>query len=529
MKKTALLSVSDKTGIIELAQVLVDQGIALLSTGGTYEAIKAAGIPVETVDAYTGFPEMMDGRVKTLHPKVHGGILALRDNSEHQAAVQAHDIRWIDYVIVNLYPFKETISQKDVSLETAIENIDIGGPTMLRSAAKNYRFVTVVTDPRDYGRLEAELKAEGETSPEFRAYLAKKVFELTSHYDTLIADYLSQAAVQANEADQAWEHITLTYNQKETLRYGENGHQAASFYKAVNLPAFSIAAAEQHHGKQLSYNNLKDANAALQIAGEFDEPVAVAVKHMNPCGVGLGETIEEAFDRCYQADSISIFGGIVVVNRPVTAALAETLAGIFLEIIIAPSFEEAAMERLTKKKNLRLLTVDFNKRQEQPKEEFVSIPGGLLVQDTDRSEELPQEAITALPDAWEVATERAPEASEVKAMNFAMKIVKHVKSNAIVVANEYMTLGVGAGQMNRVGSAEIALDQAAEKDASLRETFVMASDAFFPMDDTVTLAHERGVTAVIQPGGSIRDEDSVKVCNDKGMAMVMTNVRHFRH
>ncbi|OYQ68240.1 bifunctional phosphoribosylaminoimidazolecarboxamide formyltransferase/IMP cyclohydrolase [Aerococcus sp. 1KP-2016] len=525
----ALLSVSDKTNILTVARKLVEKGVQLLSTGGTFKAIQEAGIPVQTVDSYTGFPEMLDGRVKTLHPKIHGGLLGLRDSAEHQATMKEHEIAAIDYVIVNLYPFKETISQNDVTLQDAIENIDIGGPSMLRSAAKNYQSVTVVTDPADYDTLISQLDQDGQTSFAFRQYLAGKVFQLTSHYDTLIADYLKD--FNAGEQDfpvNEWAHKTMTFIDKESLRYGENGHQKAAFYKTLNPAANSIAAAKQLHGKQLSYNNLKDADAALKIAQEFDEPVAVAVKHMNPCGVAVGATIEEAFDRCFQADNVSIYGGIVVVNRPVTLALANELAKIFLEIIIAPSFEADALARLEKKKNLRLLTVSFDEKV-APYQEFISITGGLLVQDADLSDELPREEITALPEQWTVATTRQPDQAQLDAMNFGMKVVKHVKSNAIIINNEYMTLGIGAGQMNRVGSARIAIKQAEEKDSALKGAYVMSSDAFLPMDDTATLAHEHGIKAIVQPGGSIHDEDSVVVCDANDMTMVMTGNRHFRH
>lgn len=529
MTQYALLSVSDKTNILEVAKALTDRGIKLLSTGGTFKTIEASGLPVETVDSYTGFPEMMDGRVKTLHPKIHGGLLGLRTNPDHVAAMADHKIRSIDYVIVNLYPFKETITQKDVTLAEAIENIDIGGPSMLRSAAKNYQAVTVVTDPSDYETLIEQLQTAGETSLGFRQYLAGKVFQLTSHYDTLIADYLKQFATKESFESQPWKHKTLTFVDQESLRYGENSHQAADFYKQINPPAYSIGAAEQLNGKELSYNNLKDADAAIKIAREFKEPVAVALKHMNPCGVAIADTIEQAFDRCYQADPVSIYGGIVVVNRPVSLALAEQLAGIFLEIVIAPSFEKEALQRLRRKKNLRLLTVDFSVAQDSYQEEYVSVSGGLLIQDADQSDELALDTVTEVPSAWQIASKRQPNAQEIAAMNFGMKVVKHVKSNAIVVTNDFMTLGIGAGQMNRVGAAEIALKQAEAKDASLRETYVMSSDAFLPMADTAELAHSRGITAIAQPGGSVHDDASIEVCDQHDLAMVMTGIRHFRH
>lgn len=528
-KRYALLSVSDKTGIETVAKALVEQGVTLLSTGGTFRALEAAGIPVETVESVTQFPEMMDGRVKTLHPKIHGGLLGLRDNPSHQAAMATHQINPIDFVIVNLYPFKETIENPQASLSDAIENIDIGGPSMLRSAAKNYQSVTVVTDPRDYQTLMTELAEHGETTFAFRQYLARKVFQLTAFYDGLIGDYLAAQTQEATDfAVNNWDHITLAYTNKQVLRYGENSHQQAAFYAAVNPSGFSLAGAKQLHGKELSYNNIKDANAALKISQEFNEPAAVAVKHMNPCGVAIGDDIEQAFERCYAADPISIFGGIIVLNREVTAALAERLHGMFLEIIIAPKFAEAALAILTAKKNIRLMTVDFSQKDQAIENEYVSVNGGLLMQTADHSNELLAATGDELPAQWEAMTNRVPDPEEIAALNFAMKVVKHVKSNAIVVTNQHMTLGIGAGQMNRIGAAAIAIGQAKQK-GDEQAPVVLASDAFFPMDDTVRLASENGVTAIIQPGGSLKDEDSVKVCNDKDIAMVKTGIRHFRH
>lgn len=527
-KKYALLSVSDKTGLEQVASALVEQGVQLLSTGGTFEYLEKAGFAVDTVDSYTGFPEMMDGRVKTLHPKVHGGLLANMDNALHHHQMSEQGITAIDYVIVNLYPFKETILKADVTLEEAIENIDIGGPTMLRSSAKNYRRVSVVTDPADYPAFISQLNDHGATTPAYRFYLATKVFELTSHYDTLISQYMAQQREALGEMEQPWNHVTKTYGEETVLRYGENGHQKASFYKEVKAPMASIAGAKQLHGKELSFNNIKDADAAIKIIQEFSEPAAVAVKHMNPCGVAIGSSVEEAFDRCYSADSISIFGGIVAVNDAVTRELAEKLHGIFLEIIIAPAFDEDALTILTKKKNLRLLIVDMAEQTKDEKES-VTVSGGLLIQDVDHSDELVRDSFDEIPEAWEIVTQRQPSKAEEKGLNFLMKVAKHVKSNAIVIGNAYMTLGIGAGQMNRVGAAEIALKQAKENPLTKTDELLMASDAFFPMDDTVTLAHEYGVKAIIQPGGSIRDKDSVVACDERGMAMIQTGIRHFRH
>lgn len=530
-KRYALLSVSDKTGIQEVAYALVKQGITLLSTGGTFKALEEAGLPVKTVESLTNFPEMMDGRVKTLHPKIHGGLLGLRDNVQHLAAMNTHDIVPIDFVIVNLYPFKETILKSDCTFEDAIENIDIGGPSMLRSAAKNHASVTVVTDPRDYATLIQQLEQDGQTSLAFRQYLARKVYQLTAHYDGLIGEYLARQEQSTKETFLAhnWNHLTLTYSNQETLRYGENAHQTANFYSSVFAPEFSLSKATQLHGKELSYNNIKDADAAIRIAREFDEPCAVAVKHMNPCGVAIAETIELAFERCQAADPVSIFGGIVVMNRPVTHEVAQKLHQIFLEIVIAPSFDNDALALLSSKKNIRLLTLAFDQKDKSYESEFVSVIGGLLEQDADINNDLVQSTSTDLPTQWELMTNRKPTAEEMTALNFTMKVCKHVKSNAIVVGNAHMTLGIGAGQMNRVGAARIALEQAKSNSAFNASTLVLASDAFFPMSDTVELAQTFGVSAIIQPGGSIKDADSVAVCNEHSIAMVKTDVRHFRH
>ncbi|MGQ8820348.1 bifunctional phosphoribosylaminoimidazolecarboxamide formyltransferase/IMP cyclohydrolase [Bibersteinia trehalosi] len=527
----ALLSLSDKTGVLDVANALVKQGVILLSTGGTFQTIKDAGIPVQSVDSYTGFPEMMDGRVKTLHPKIHGGLLGVRDNAEHQKAMTEHQIAHIDYVIVNLYPFRQTIERPDCTFDLAIENIDIGGPSMLRSAAKNHRSVTVVTDPQDYPTLISQLEQNGETSLAFRQYLARKVYQLTAHYDSLIGEYLAREQAN-NEVDfpkNEWNHLTLAYSNKQTLRYGENSHQQANFYTSVFAPQFSLANATQLHGKALSYNNIKDADAAIKIAREFDEPCAVAVKHMNPCGVAIGDDINTAFDRCYQADPVSIFGGIIVLNRPVDLALAEKLHHIFLEIIIAPHFDDEAFALLSQKKNIRLMTLDFSAKNHSYEREFVSVNGGILEQSADHSTDLHKDNPNSLPAEWELMTERTPNTAELHALNFTMRVCKHVKSNAIVVGNSYMTLGIGAGQMNRVGAAHIALEQAKAHPLFNEQPLVLASDAFFPMGDTMEMAKDYGVTAVIQPGGSIKDADSVTVCNAHNIAMVKTGIRHFRH
>ncbi len=511
-KRRALLSVSDKSGITEFAKELVTLGFELISTGGTKKVIADAGIPVKDISDITGFPEIMDGRVKTLHPAVHGGLLSVRGNDEHSKAMSENGIEYIDMVVVNLYPFKETIAKPDVSYQEAIENIDIGGPSMLRSAAKNHESVTVITDPNDYDIVLKELKSDGETCFETRQRLALKVYQATAAYDALIAQYF---------ADQVGElfpqQLTLTYEKQQPLRYGENPHQEAAFYRTPLVENNSLAYAKQIHGKELSYNNIQDANAAVNIMLEFNEPVVVAVKHMNPCGVGLGNTLLEAWERAYEADSTSIFGGIIATNQEVDAKTAERMGEIFLEIIIAPSFTPEAKEILMKKKNIRLLENSRLEERLAAKSTTTAVNGGLLVQTYDRAE--------IDPNAFEVVTDAKPTQAQLDALTFAWKVVKHVKSNAIVVAKEGQTLGIGAGQMNRVGAAKIALEQAGDE----AKGNVLSSDAFFPMPDTLEAAAKAGIKAVIQPGGSIRDQDSIDVANKYGMVMVFTGKRHFKH
>ncbi|ANU24018.1 bifunctional phosphoribosylaminoimidazolecarboxamide formyltransferase/IMP cyclohydrolase [Planococcus donghaensis] len=511
MKKRALLSVSDKSGILEFAQELEKMGYELLSTGGTKKFLEENGVAITAVDEVTKFPEILGGRVKTLHPLVHGGLLAKHDDAEHQSQMAENGISPIDIVCVNLYPFRETIAKPDVTVEDAIENIDIGGPTMLRSAAKNHAYVTVIVDAADYAGVLIELQNELSTTPETRRRLAAKVFRHTAAYDSYISNYLTDLT-----GEEYPDQLTLTYELSQTLRYGENPHQKAAFYRSPLGSNFSIANAHQVHGKELSYNNIQDANAALQMIKEFKMPAAVAVKHMNPCGVGTGETIADAFGKAYEADSTSIFGGIVALNREVDAETAKQLATIFLEIIIAPSFSDEAIELLTQKKNIRLLTIPFDSKV-RDKWNTVTVEGGLLIQQPD---------VFGYDDAdIQVATERQPTEAELEALKLGWNVVKHVKSNAIVVCNSEMTLGIGAGQMNRVGSAKIALDQA----GSAAEGAVMASDAFFPMNDTVEAAAKAGIKAIIQPGGSKKDQDSIDKANEYGIAMVFTGIRHFKH
>ncbi|TCP24106.1 IMP cyclohydrolase /phosphoribosylaminoimidazolecarboxamide formyltransferase [Scopulibacillus darangshiensis] len=509
--KRALISVSDKEGLIPFVKALAERGVEVISTGGTKRMIEENGLPVRSVSDVTGFPEILDGRVKTLHPSIHGGLLAVRDNTEHMSAIQEQDITPIDFVIVNLYPFKETISNPNVSYEDAIENIDIGGPSMLRSAAKNHRSVTVICDPEDYQTVLDNLDTRVDVPFEIKRKLAAKVFRHTAAYDALIADYFTK---QTGEAFP--EKLTVTYEKKQGLRYGENPHQQAAFYSAPLKNKATISEAVQLHGKELSYNNIKDADAALAMVKEHHDPAVVAVKHMNPCGIGTGQTIKAAFDAAYKADPVSIFGGIVAANREIDAETAAKLHDIFLEIVIAPSFSEEALEVLTKKKNIRLLTIDFT-AEKTAAPQYTSVHGGLLVQEFDDK---------GLQDVeLKTATKREPTEDELKALAFAWKTVKHVKSNAIVLAKDGRTIGIGAGQMNRVGAAKIAIEQAGV-DA---HGSVMASDAFFPMNDTVEEAAKAGVTAIIQPGGSIKDQESIDKANEHNIAMVLTGMRHFKH
>jgi phosphoribosylaminoimidazolecarboxamide formyltransferase/IMP cyclohydrolase len=511
MKKRALVSVSDKNGIIEFVTGLIGQGFEVISTGGTHKLLQDAGLDVIGISDVTKFPEIMDGRVKTLHPSIHGGLLGVRSNEEHMRQMNELGIQPIDLVCVNLYPFKETIMKSDVTFEDAIENIDIGGPTMLRSAAKNHEFVSVVVDPADYEVILNELNENGGVSLETNRRLAAKVFRHTAAYDSLISNYLTEQVGEENP-----ESYTVTYELKQSLRYGENPHQKATFYRAPMPTTSSIAYANQLHGKELSYNNINDANEALNIVREFEGPAVVAVKHMNPCGVGEGSTIEEAYDRAYAADPVSIFGGILAVNREVDEATARKMHELFLEIIIAPSFSKEALEVLTSKKNLRLLTIDLDTT---PKfaSKLTTVHGGLLRQDMDTLGF--EDATITIP------TKRQPTEEEWENLKLGWKVVKHVKSNAIVLAKDHMTIGVGAGQMNRVGAAKIAIEQAGEKSKGS----ALASDAFFPMDDTVEAAAKAGITAIIQPGGSVRDADSIKKADEYGIAMVFTGIRHFKH
>lgn len=507
----ALVSVSDKRGVVEFCSNLRRLGWEIIATGGTQKLLEDSGVETIGISDVTGFPEICDGRVKTLHPKVHGGLLARRDDDSHLKALKDNAIEFIDMVCVNLYPFRQTIAKPDVKMEDAIENIDIGGPSMLRSAAKNYRDVTVVCDPEDYAQIIAEIEAHGNTEPLTRLKLSAKAYTHTAEYDMCIAAYMRKQA-ELNEK------LFASFDLVQTLRYGENPHQSAKFYRSAEAVPYSLATAKQLNGKEMSYNNIQDANAALCIAREFSEPFCVGLKHMNPCGAAIGVDIKDAWTKAYEADKVSIFGGIVAVNRELTKEVAELMKPVFLEIIMAPSFSAEALEVLSTKKNLRLLQVDMA-ALEAPQTQYVSVNGGLLVQqlDTDTKEVVADMCVT----------KRTPSAKELEDMNFGWRIAKHVKSNAIVVVKDGHTVGVGAGQMNRVGSAEIALKQA--QAAGFTEGLVLASDGFFPFDDTVTLAEKYGVTALVQPGGSVRDEDSVKRADEFGMTMLVTGMRHFKH
>ena len=512
MKRRALFSVSDKTGVVEFARRVVALGYEIVSTGGTAAALRGGGVAVTEVSAVTGFPECLGGRLRTLHPKIHGGILAMRDNPDHMAQMELLGVEPIDIVVNNLYPFKQTILKADVQLAEAIENIDIGGPAILRAAAKNWQDVVVVVDPADYETVAGGLESGG-LSRETRFALAAKVFEHTAHYDALIAEYLRHETGQTYP-----ETLTLTFEKEQPLRYGENPHQTAAWYRSVGRYDGTLPAAEQIHGKELSYNNIGDLDAAVDLIREFDAPCAVAVKHMNPCGVGLGDTLLEAWIRAYEADPKSIYGGIVALNRTCDAGTAALMHKVFLEIIVAPAFTDEAVEILSRKANLRLLVLERMGPAGVPFDyDLRRVSGGLLVQSRD---DLPAD-----PEGLRVVTRRAPDERELRELEFAWKVAKHVKSNAIVLTRSLSTVGIGPGQTNRITALELAIKYAGEN----ARGSVMASDAFFPFPDCVEAAQAAGVTAIIQPGGSRNDQASIDAADQAGMAMVFTGIRHFRH
>ncbi|CBL46228.1 Bifunctional purine biosynthesis protein [gamma proteobacterium HdN1] len=521
----ALISVSDKTGILDFARALVELGVEILSTGGTFRLLKDNQIPATEISDYTGFPEMMDGRVKTLHPKVHGGILARRGTDDQ--VMEAHGIRPIDMVVVNLYPFEATIAKPGCDLATAIENIDIGGPTMVRSAAKNHRWVSIVTKAADYERVIAEMRANhGAISANTRFDLAVSAFEHTAHYDGAIANYLgSLPADAANSSQPKRSLFPRTFNQQfirvQDMRYGENPHQAAAFYREHNITEPSVATAHQIQGKELSYNNVADTDAALECVKSFDEPACVIVKHANPCGVALGMDLREAYLRAFQTDPTSAFGGIIAFNQALDSVTAKTIIDKqFVEVIIAPAIDDDALPILATKNNVRVLVCGEWDKERTPSLDYKRVNGGLLVQERDNG------MVGA--NELRVVTRRAPTRDEIRDLLFAWKVAKFVKSNAIVYTRNLQTIGVGAGQMSRVYSARIAGIKAADENLKV-EGSVMASDAFFPFRDGIDAAAEAGITAVIQPGGSIRDNEVIAAADEAGMAMVFTNMRHFRH
>lgn len=509
--KRAFLSVFDKTGVVDFAKGLAQNGFELLSTGGTQRVLEQAGIAVTNVSDITGFPECLDGRVKTLHPKIHAGILAMRGSDAHMAQINSLGVGLIDIVAVNLYPFKATISKPDVTLEDAIENIDIGGPTMLRAAAKNWQDVASIVDPADYDRVLEELAGGGITK-ETKFDLCVKVFEHTAAYDALISGYLRQ-----QNGGGYPEKLTLTYEKAQDMRYGENPHQTAAFYREPIGTEGTLAAAQQLWGKALSFNNINDTNGAVDCLREFTETTVVASKHANPCGVGSANNIYDAYMKAYQADPVSIYGGIVATNAEVDKKTAEEMVKIFLEIIIAPAFSEDALEVLKTKKNLRLLLLpDITAPVQETAIELKKPLGGLLVQQIDTK---------LLGDDLKVVTKRQPTPQEIEDCKFAWKLVKHIKSNGISVAKGKQSLGLGPGQVSRIWAAEAALSRAGEK----AQGAALASDAYFPFDDCVRLAAQYGITAIIQPGGSIRDEESIKACDELGISMLFTGMRHFKH
>jgi phosphoribosylaminoimidazolecarboxamide formyltransferase/IMP cyclohydrolase len=511
----ALISVSDKTGVAELAAGLASLGVELLSTGGTAKLLRDKGLKVRDVADLTGFPEMLDGRVKTLHPKVHGGLLAIRSNAQHQAQVREHGIEYIDMVVVNLYPFEKTAAKPGVALEELIENIDIGGPAMIRSAAKNFEDVTVLVDAADYQTILEELqKNGGSISRETRGRLARKAFATTAAYDGAISTTLQKSA-----NGELAEALHLNYRKLADLRYGENPHQKAALYRNPAVAGRGLAAAPQLQGKELSFNNLVDLEAAWRLVQEFEEPTTVIIKHTNPCGVATGKTLVESYRRALDVDPVSAFGSVIAFNRALDGPAAEELSKLFVEAVVAPGLEPAALERLASKKNLRLLDMSATAGDDYGLQ-LKAVGGGLLVQTPD--------TLPVQPALWKCVTERPPTPEEMEALIFAWRVVKHVKSNAIVYARAGVLVGVGAGQMSRVDSVKLGANKARELKHALEGT-VLASDAFFPFPDGVEEAARVGVTAIVQPGGSVRDNEAIAAANQHHLAMVLTGVRHFSH
>lgn len=510
--RRALISVFYKDGIIDFVKELVDLDWEIISTGGTSKALKEAGIKVVEVEEVTNFPEMLDGRVKTLNPFIHGGLLYRRDNEDHVEKVKEMEIQPIDMVVNNLYPFEETIKKDGVSHEEIIENIDIGGPSMIRAAAKNYKDVIVIVDPSDYSKVLDELKDHKDVSLKTKEYLAGKVFNYTAYYDALISAYFNEI----NKIDFP-QYMALPFKHEQELRYGENPHQSAAFYRETRKISGSLAGAKQLHGKDLSFNNINDANGALKILKEFTEPTVVAVKHTNPCGVGSGKDILEAYDRAYECDPESIFGGVIAINREVNKDLAEKINSIFIEIVMAPSFSGEALEILQQKKNIRLLEIENIMDNVYPEYDLKKVLGGLLVQNRD--------TLLYNEGKLEVVTEKIPSDDEMDDLIFAWKAAKNINSNGVVIAKDKGTIGIGLGEVNRFWAVEEAIERSGDK---IRGS-VLASDGFFPFSDSIEALGKAGVAAIIQPGGSIKDPDVIQAANKLGIAMVFTGVRHFKH
>lgn len=514
----ALISVSDKTGIVDFAKELESMGVEIISTGGTYKKLIEEGVKAIEISELTGFPECLNGRVKTLHPKVHAGILAMRSKEEHMKQLKELGVDTIDFVVVNLYPFKQTILKDNVTREEAVENIDIGGPTMLRSAAKNYQDVTVITDPADYEKVLTELKENKEVSIDTKFYLMNKVFEHTASYDAMICNYLKHE----RKDESLPQELTLTYEKVQEMRYGENPHQIGALYKEIGKCEGSLTIAEQLNGKELSFNNINDTNGALELLKEYDEPTVVACKHGNPCGVGSDEKdIYTAWQKAFNSDKTSIFGGIVVVNREITEKMANEMKEIFLEVIVAPSYEEKALEILKQKPNLRILLLpSITVKQQKGSYDIKKINGGIILQTID----------SELLDGYEVVTNRKPTDKELEDLLFTWKIVKYVKSNGIAIGKDKQSLGIGPGQVNRIWATKQSIEHANELiGEGVTKGAVLASDAFFPFSDCVEEAHKAGITAIIQPGGAKKDQESIDKCNEYGIAMIFTGMRHFRH
>ncbi|MBO8462426.1 MAG: bifunctional phosphoribosylaminoimidazolecarboxamide formyltransferase/IMP cyclohydrolase [Firmicutes bacterium] len=515
----ALISVSDKTGIVEVARELRSLGVELISTGGTYKKLQEEGIEAMEISDLTGFPECLDGRVKTLHPMVHAGLLAMRNNEQHMKQIKELGVKPIDLVFVNLYPFKETMMKENVTREESIENIDIGGPTMLRAAAKNYQDVAVVIDPKDYEIVLRELKEQKEVSLDTKFYLMQKVFMHTANYDAMIAQYLKK-----ERNDESFpETLTMTFEKVQDMRYGENPHQKAAFYREVGKQVGSLVDAIQLNGKELSFNNINDTNGALELLKEYEEPTVVACKHGNPCGVGSAPTLFEAWKKAYEADKVSIFGGIVTLNREVTKEIAKEMASIFLEVIVAPSYTEEALDILKAKKNVRVLQLDnIQTPQNATAYDLKKVNGGLIVQNIDSQ--------LMIEDEMKVVTNAQPTKEQMEDLLFAFKMVKYVKSNGIAIAKNKQSIGIGPGQVNRIWATQQCFEHAKELiSEEATKGAVLASDAFFPFDDCVEAAHKAGITAIIQPGGSVRDQDSIDKCNKYGIVMIFTGMRHFKH